>query len=302
MSDPISILFMVDVGGPATADMLTAVTAWRVAESGSGAPIGANPWNLHIGPSVPETAGYGVPGFRPSQRLSSASIAGLLGNRYAGPGDTNVAIFDTIAHGVQAVVGNLVAHGSDFAGYDHVLASARAGDPFGFMSNLARSAWSAGHYGSPSGDLASNRIYTLYLSLGGTPAMFPVVTLTPYPDGPRTVTIPAGTTLAGYDPAQPGRTLKTSTWTNGSSMHADAEASVAWIGTGTAPIPKGGPFLRITDGVYAGLLVIKGLVQVAAPPPPPAPAVHTISVGTPVLTIDGQPAGSSVTVTGGTIA
>lgn len=110
--------------------------------------------------------------------------------------------------------------------------------------------------------------------------MFPVVTATLLPGGPRSWRVAGGVTLNAYDPAQPGRIVKSNRFADPSSAAADAEVSVSWQGVPTgqaAPVPKGGPFLRVTNGMFAGLLIVKAQVTLApAPPAPPDPRVATL--------------------------
>lgn len=82
---------------------------------------------------------------------------------------------------------------------------------------------------------------------------------------PRKWVVAAGVTLSGYSVTKPGVAQKTSTFTAASSAHADAEVHVDWTNADGTPVaappsPNGGPFLRVTDGTYAGLLIVKALV------------------------------------------
>ena len=133
--------------GPDSPPIEAAVMAWLIMENGPSPTITRNnPWNLH----------------------SSGGLPGQIGTVYVGPGDTNVAVFSTVQAGVAACVANLRAHGSDYAGYDHVLAAVKKGDALGFLDALARSSWSAGRYGGPG---ASNQLIAVYNRLtAGTPA------------------------------------------------------------------------------------------------------------------------------------
>lgn len=108
-------------------------------------------------------------------------------------------------------------------------------------------------------------------------SMFPVVTVVPLvAPSPRKFVIAAGVTVAGYNPAKPGVVVKSVVGPTGGTMaHADAEVSVSWIGTTTPPTPRGGPFLRVTDGVLAGLLIVKALVTLD----PASPTVDTTPFG-----------------------
>ena len=85
---------------------------------------------------------------------------------------------------------------------------------------------------------------------------------------PRPFTIPPNTRIDGYDPSQPNRVVRTfGPQTAPSIAHADATVGVAWYGTATQQTPHGYPFLHVTDGVLAGLLITAGLVHLdpAAP-------------------------------------
>jgi len=134
----IARLFLSDIGAPVTDGMTRAVAIWLRFESG-GVVRGNNPWNLHSGPVCSADKGY-CPG--------QGNLPGQIGNRYAGPGDKNVAVFGTIDAGVKAAAVNLTKRpAGDYTGYDKVVAAARANDPVGFLTALQNSKWSAGHYG-----------------------------------------------------------------------------------------------------------------------------------------------------------
>lgn len=77
----------------------------------------------------------------------------------------------------------------------------------------------------------------------------------------------SGTRLIGYDPARPNTLVVDRTWSVVSSAHAAAVVSVSWPGVVSPPVPRGGPFLEVTDGVYAGLLIVARLVDWVAPAP-----------------------------------
>lgn len=97
---------------------------------------------------------------------------------------------------------------------------------------------------------------------------------------PRHFTIPANTTLNGYDPAQPGKIVKTfGPVSTASGADADTTDTVTWYGTSAPPVPRGGPFLHVTDGVLAGLLIVASLVQLD----PAAPALTQAQVDAQVL-------------------
>lgn len=77
---------------------------------------------------------------------------------------------------------------------------------------------------------------------------------------PATYDVKAGTTLAGYSPERPGSAVKTQTFAAPATVTADAEVTVTWPNYQQAPVPKGGPFLRVTTGPFAGLLIVKARV------------------------------------------
>lgn len=110
----------------------------------------------------------------------------------------------------------------------------------------------------------------------------PTLSIYPYP-APVTWRVKAGTTLSGYDPNYPGQAFKTTTFTSDSSANADADVYVSWD-VSPAPIPKGGPFLRVTNGIFGvqsghpqGLLIVKALVTVDSPAPNPIPSLPSIN-------------------------
>lgn len=100
--------------------------------------------------------------------------------------------------------------------------------------------------------------------------MIATVTVKPFPQ-PVHLAIPAGATVEGYDPARPGKPVVTRAFGSPTGTWADATVEVLWSGypAGTeAPVPRGGPFLRVTEGVYKGLLVPASQVQWSPPPDP----------------------------------
>ena len=104
--------------------------------------------------------------------------------------------------------------------------------------------------------------------------MFPVVTHNKFPDGQRKFHVKSGSTVRGYDPAQPGKIVKQLTFTKDSSADCDARVYVAWqqVPTGaSAPVPRGGPFYNATTGFFAGLLVPGSDITVEDAPAPPEP-------------------------------
>lgn len=103
------------------------------------------------------------------------------------------------------------------------------------------------------------------------------------PANPRHWIVAKGVTLNGYDPAQPNKVVRTFTFTDVSGASTDALVNVTWVGAGSPPIPRGGPFLRVVDGYFNGLLIPANMVQLASPIPPVVDTKHSV-----VLTIDGK--------------
>lgn len=129
--------FIRALGGKDTPDMRKAVTIWLTFES-SKTVIGNNPWNLHVGQPCKSDSGY-CP-------IDNSQMFGLIGNRYAGKGDQNVAVFSTIDAGTKAAAQNLIGLSPQY-GYGNVIKAARSGNAVGFLTALQNSGWSAGHYG-----------------------------------------------------------------------------------------------------------------------------------------------------------
>jgi len=100
-----------------------------------------NPWNLHGGRACLDPSGICVGG---------GTHKGQTGRANVGPGDKNVAIFETLDEGIAASAANLIRLRKSF-GYDLVIKRAQAGDPVGFLNALARSSWSANRYGTKEG-------------------------------------------------------------------------------------------------------------------------------------------------------
>ena len=97
--------------------------------------------------------------------------------------------------------------------------------------------------------------------------MFPKVTSISL-GGPRTWSIPAGKTLALFDPAQPGITV--ASVVGPTSAETDELQDVLWFDLGGVmadvsrwPVPGGrnGAFARISNGPFAGLLFVAGQAQ-----------------------------------------
>jgi hypothetical protein len=95
--------------------------------------------------------------------------------------------------------------------------------------------------------------------------MLGIVTRTPFP-APVTFTTRVGSVLSGYDPALPNVAVITRSWSVASGAHARASVHVSWPGDTTPPVPRGGPFLEVIDGVYAGLIIVAGQVDWTPPP------------------------------------
>jgi len=130
-------LWLRAIGAPINALTRRAVAIWLTFESGN-TITGNNPWNLHSGPNCNPTTRY-CPG--------QGGLPGQIGNRYAGSGDRNVAVFSSLSAGIQANANNLVRLSGSGYGYDKVIAEIRSGDALGFLDALQKSSWSAGHYG-----------------------------------------------------------------------------------------------------------------------------------------------------------
>lgn len=130
-------LFLQDVGAPTTPDMIRAVSIWISFEN-SNPTLRNNPLNLH----------------------SSGGLPGQVGSANVGAGDRNVAVFDTIEHGVAADAGNLVR----LPYYRAAVAELRSGDAPGFLAAIAASPWSAGHYRTSAG--TGNKLLNAYQSSG----------------------------------------------------------------------------------------------------------------------------------------
>jgi hypothetical protein len=157
--------FLQLLGATYSSRMAYAIVAWVRAETGR-TIIGNNPWNQHHGPACsPATlANVKVGGKRipHSHYLKpDPTFPGLIGNRWAGPSDTNVAIYATIADGMRQSAENLLRGQHDtWTGYWPVVLAARSNDPKGFMDALAASKWAADKYGTKNG--GQNRIVKIY--------------------------------------------------------------------------------------------------------------------------------------------
>jgi hypothetical protein len=104
---------------------------------------------------------------------------------------------------------------------------------------------------------------------GGQQDMYPIVTREAFA-APVAWRVKAGWTLRGYDPAQPGKVVKEVTFEKDSVAHATARVAVRWVGVdpAKAPIPRGAPFLEVSNGVFAGLLIVAGQVLLDPLPDP----------------------------------
>lgn len=172
----VASMFLRALGAPDTTNMRRAVAIWLRFESG-GRITGNNPWNLHNGPPCKSSSRY-CPGV--------GSLPGQIGNRYAGPGDQNVAVFRTLNDGVRANANNLIRLSPSY-GYGVVISEARQGDAIGFLRALQNSSWSAGHYG-----------YSKLVNAFGNGLNYNSVMTTSMPTG-------VGTTPAGPPQAEPGK-------------------------------------------------------------------------------------------------
>jgi hypothetical protein len=149
------------LGAPYSSRMVYAVIAWVLSETGR-TIVGNNPWNQHAGPPCPKDAPAGVRGIAHSQRLAG-DRQGLIGNRYAGPGDQNVAIYKTMSDGLWSSASNLLSGltaARKWTGYGAVVRTARANDPGGFLAALAKSSWAADRYGTKGS--GPNRLVKVY--------------------------------------------------------------------------------------------------------------------------------------------
>lgn len=132
-SADVARLFLTDVGAPVNPSTLRAVEIWIGFEN-SDPTKRNNPLNLH----------------------SSGGLAGQVGSANVGSGDRNVAVFDTIEHGVAADASNLTR----LPYYHAAVGSLRAGDGAGFLADIAASPWSAGHYRTSAG--SGNKLLNAY--------------------------------------------------------------------------------------------------------------------------------------------
>lgn len=252
----IASTFLRALGAPDTAGMRRAVAIWLKFESG-GTVTGNNPWNLHSGAPCTQAKGFCA---------GQGSLPGQIGNRYAGPGDRNVAVFSTMDAGVKASANNLLRLAPSY-GYGRVISQARAGNPIGFLSALQASSWSAGHYSYSKlvnafkGGLSYN--YTINVRPVGGGSVGP-----PNPDA---VPSPAPTPGTGGTYAdkfyQLLRNLGISTDPTHVITMAEANKIVAAFGSvfGGGAHPQPGSFAGKTVGQIAGNLQSSGDAIAGAP-------------------------------------
>jgi hypothetical protein len=153
--------FLALLGAPYSSRMVYAVIAWIRGETGH-TVVGNNPWNHHVGPPCPANAPAAVNGIPHSQRLTGQP-GGVIGNRYAGPVDQNVAIYGKASDGLRDSANLLLwglTPGGAWTGYGPVVKAARLDDPRGFLDDLAASKWAADKYGTAHG--GPNRLVGLY--------------------------------------------------------------------------------------------------------------------------------------------
>lgn len=92
-----------------------------------------------------------------------------------------------------------------------------------------------------------------------------IVTRVPF-DPPRRFVVPAGTTLRGYRVERPNTVVLERTFSTGSSAAASAQVHVAYPDNPNPPVPRGGPFLLVYNGLFAGLLIVASQVRLDDPP------------------------------------
>jgi hypothetical protein len=83
-------------------------------------------------------------------------------------------------------------------------------------------------------------------------------------------TVKAGTILSGYSPSRPGAPIKSVHFDRDSSASADAYVGVEYpsLPRDQWPTPRGYPFLRVVDGIFAGLLIAAAQVTLDDQPNP----------------------------------
>lgn len=84
----------------------------------------------------------------------------------------------------------------------------------------------------------------------------------------RRFTVPAGTTIRGYDPAQPGMIIRDEDFPNESSASAVAKVAISWPNLDPQPTPHG-TFYLVADGAFEGQYIKVQLVTLDAGAPAP---------------------------------
>ena len=118
--------------------LITAVVAWMRQESGGlSKVVGNNPFNLRPG--------------RDDARFRS-------GTRKSKKGNGTFSVYASLAKGAQAAANRLISAGSDYRGYDAIVAAARGKysqrvedqqkQARDFLKGVAMSKWDASHYGA----------------------------------------------------------------------------------------------------------------------------------------------------------
>ena len=69
-------------------------------------------------------------------------------------------------------------------------------------------------------------------------------------DPPRHFTVPAGSTIRGYDPARPGTVITDADFPQESGASALAQVVISWPGLDPEPVPHG-TFFLVADGLFA---------------------------------------------------
>jgi len=82
----------------------------------------------------------------------------------------------------------------------------------------------------------------------------------------RHFTVPAGTTVRGYDPTRPGTIIREVGFAAASGAHAVARVVIAWPDRDPEPVPHG-TFLQVADGAFAGRYINARLVVLDPPEP-----------------------------------
>ncbi len=236
----------------------------------------------------------GVPAERPLGSCAHFHRGDDFGNGHCGAivkaaGSGKVCFSATLPDGANCI---WLDHGGGWVtGYFHLAvrsvakgATVAQGQAIGTLGDTGNSTACHLHFGvksgaNPAGDLFSDANGTWQdpwpLMQGGD--MLAVQTTVPLETpNPRVFEIGANVIVNGYDPAQPNKVVKSYHGTLPSTGMATATCFVSWPGTVPAPIPRGGPFLLVSQGYFAGLLIAAGLVTLAppaAPTPGPIPSV-----------------------------